>query len=101
MPQLRPQVNDRNVQVSAHLQARGVQGSVRSQADYAGMLLTYYREGMADKTAVERHTGQKHPRPTAEFGENVMYLPSHTKEDPSTCHDSARESCTCALPAGS
>ena len=36
--------------------------------EYAGVLLTHCRKGRDGKTALERHTGQKHLRPMAEFG---------------------------------
>ena len=40
--------------------------------EYAATLLNLYREGKDGKTALERHKGQKHLRPMAEFGETVM-----------------------------
>ena len=56
--------------------------------EYAGVLLTYYREGKDGKTALERHKGHKHLRPMVECGESVMYLPLNSQDSPNPCPES-------------
>ena len=43
--------------------------------EYSSTLLNYFKEGADGKTPLERHRGEKHERPLAEFGEKVLYLP--------------------------
>ena len=51
-------------------------------------MLTYYRKGKDGKTALERHKGQKHSRPMAEFGETVMHPPLKSQDSPNPCPES-------------
>ena len=43
--------------------------------EYAAALLNLYREGKDGKTPMERLKGDKHGRPMAEFGEQILYMP--------------------------
>ena len=52
--------------------------------EYAATLLNLYREGKDGKTPMERLRGDKHGRPMAEFGEQILYMPlgdSHVQQD--------------------
>ena len=43
--------------------------------EYSAVLINLYREGKDGRTPMERLRGDKHGRPIAEFGENVLYKP--------------------------
>ena len=55
--------------------------------EYPAVLLNLFRVGKDQRTPMERHTGDKHLRPIAEFGESVWCMPWYLKSNPVSTPD--------------